>query len=123
MAIHNELGKQGEGLAKDFLAKKGFKILEQNWRFGQNEIDIIAETKEELVIVEVKTRTRKDFYDIHIPNLVPRNKERFLINAANAYIQKKNMDKDCRFDLICLLKTEDGGFEIQHIEAAFYPRA
>ena len=58
MAEHNELGKLGEQLARDFLIAKGYQILEQNWSCGHKEIDIIAMDGNELVIVEVKTRRR-----------------------------------------------------------------
>ena len=42
MAIHNELGEKGEELAVEFLQKKGYKILERNWRFKKAEVDIIT---------------------------------------------------------------------------------
>ena len=56
MAEHNDLGRLGEQLARDFLIAKGYQILEQNWSCGHKEIDIIAMDGKELVIVEVKTR-------------------------------------------------------------------
>lgn len=43
MAEHNELGKQGEALAVEFLQQKGYAILETNWTFQKAEIDIIAQ--------------------------------------------------------------------------------
>jgi len=42
MSEHFELGKKGEQIAVDYLIKKGYKILERNWRFQKAEIDIIA---------------------------------------------------------------------------------
>ncbi|MDP4686956.1 MAG: YraN family protein, partial [Salibacteraceae bacterium] len=42
MASHNDLGKEGEQMAAAHLVKSGYKILEQNWHFGKEEIDIIA---------------------------------------------------------------------------------
>jgi putative endonuclease len=61
MAEHNELGEKGEELARNFLRKKGYKIIERNWRFGKDEIDIIAIDNDYLVIVEVKTRRSNYF--------------------------------------------------------------
>lgn len=42
MALHNELGKEGEAAAEQLLLQKGYRILERNWRFRKNEIDLIA---------------------------------------------------------------------------------
>lgn len=49
-------GRQAEQIAADFLRKKGFKILAQNWRTRWCEIDIVAEHKEAVYFVEVKYR-------------------------------------------------------------------
>ena len=61
MAQHNELGKKGEQLAVDYLIKKGYDIVERNYRFDKAEVDIIASLKDTLAIVEVKTRSTIDF--------------------------------------------------------------
>ena len=61
MAEHNELGKQGEKLAVEFLQKSGYDILETNWVFQKAEIDIIAQKENILAVVEVKTRSSIDF--------------------------------------------------------------
>ena len=45
MAEHNDLGKKGEELARKFLSNKGFKIVDTNWTFGKDEIDIVAYDK------------------------------------------------------------------------------
>lgn len=51
------VGKKGEELACEYLAKQGYKILEKNKRFSRfSEIDIIALDKNTLVFCEVKTR-------------------------------------------------------------------
>lgn len=54
MAWHNETGKTGEKLAADWLEKKGFTILEKNWRHKRLEVDIIAEKDNLLHFIEVK---------------------------------------------------------------------
>lgn len=58
---HLRLGKYGERLAKKFLKKKGFKILERNYRTKFGEIDIIARDGSQLVFIEVKTRSSQSF--------------------------------------------------------------
>lgn len=62
--MHNqELGKQGEDLIESHLYKKGYKILERNYRKKTGEIDLIAlnPTQDEIVFVEVKTRKSNTF--------------------------------------------------------------
>ena len=55
----DELGNWGEENAVGYLQKKGFEIIDRNFRFQKNEIDIIAKSGNELVVVEVKTRPRR----------------------------------------------------------------
>ena len=118
MADHNETGKQGESIAVEYLKNKGYCILEQNWHNHHQEIDIIARKGNELVIVEVKCRTGKPLTQPYLA--VNRNKQNQLIKAANAYIQRKNIDLETRFDVISI--TMDKETIIDHIENAFYPR-
>ena len=61
MAEHNELGKKGEQLAIDFLVKNDYQILEKNYRYLKAEVDIIAQKKDTLAAIEVKTRTSAYF--------------------------------------------------------------
>ena len=112
MSEHNKLGIDGEEKAMLFLKKNDYKILEQNWRFGHKEVDIIAETSEFLIIIEVKTRS-SDFFD-DATSVLSKKKKRFLIESAEVYISKKNIDKECRFDLIFISNSN-----IEHIKDAF----
>lgn len=118
MAIHNDLGRAGEELALAYLLKHKYKILDTNWRFGKDEIDIVCKKNNELIIVEVKTRSSNYFGEPEI--FVNKNKQRFLIRAANAYIYKQDIDLECRFDIISVLIMK-GNTKITHIEDAFYP--
>ncbi len=56
-----ETGILGEKLARDFLKKRGYRILETNYRCPEGEIDIIARHKDFLVFVEVRTKTSLSF--------------------------------------------------------------
>lgn len=119
MAEHNELGRFGEQLARDFLIAKGYQILEQNWVCGHKEIDIIALDGKELVIVEVKTRRVQCLVDPE--ETVDKYKQRFLIWAAEAYIEHNNLDVDVRFDIVAIVVDKNNEHRIDHIENAFYP--
>lgn len=111
-------GFLGENIAVEFLEKKDYQIRERNWRKNHKEIDIIAETKNELVIVEVKTRASNYFQNPE--DAVDLKKQKFLIEAAEFYVEENNIDKDVRFDVISIL-INDNEIKIEHIENAFAP--
>jgi putative endonuclease len=117
MAAHNELGSKGEQRASDFLQKKGYKILDTNWRMQQLEIDIVAQQKNLLIIAEVKTRTGRVFGEPE--EFVQRQKQKNLIRAANAYVLKNNLDLEVRFDIISIVVEKEDKFVVNHIEDAF----
>lgn len=118
MAEHITLGEKGEAIARQYLVEKGFKILKTNWRHENDEIDIIAMDDEELVIVEVKTRST-DYYG-NPEEDVGKQKESFLIRGAESYLEEYKLDIDSRFDIIAIILDHDKK-EIYHIEDAFYP--
>ncbi len=118
MAAHNELGKKGEKLAAEMLRQKNYEILETNWRHDKDEVDIIAREGEELVIVEVKTRSTDYFGDPE--EAVDAAKERNLIRAAEAYVEMNDLDIDVRYDVISIILKKNQS-NIRHIRDAFYP--
>ena len=118
MAEHNEIGKQGEELAMQYLLDKRWNILEGNWRSGHKEIDIIAESGGELIIIEVKVR--KFIGAERLEEHITRSKQKYLIRAANAYLAWKRLDTGVRFDII-LLTGERDNYVLEHIENAFSP--
>ena len=118
MADHNDLGKFGEELAVQYLVDKGYEILERNWHNVHKEIDIIARDGKFLVIVEVKTRQTDEYGNPDIA--VTKKKQRMLIAAANAYITRKGLDMETRFDIISII-FKDGEPVIDHIVDAFLP--
>lgn len=118
MAEHNDIGKQGEEIALAFLIEKGYDILATNWRYKKAEIDIIANYKNMLVVVEVKTRTSREWESPK--EAVTLTKQRNIIRAADAYIQENNIDLECQFDIVSIL-LKSKNTEIEHIEDAFYP--
>lgn len=118
MAKHNILGKKGEDIAARFLAGKGYRIIERNWRTGRDEIDIIAYDGDTLVIVEVKTRSTGFFGEPE--EAVTDRKQKFLVRAAEEFVIQKEIDSEIRFDIISII-LENGKETIKHIEEAFYP--
>lgn len=61
MAAKDALGRAGEERAVAHLVERGYRILDRNWRCRDGEIDIVAEHRDWLVIVEVKTRRGEGF--------------------------------------------------------------
>lgn len=118
MADHNETGNRGEAIAAEYLLNKGYRILEQNWHNHHQEIDIIASKENELVIVEVKCRTGRPLVEPYVA--VNKNKQNLLIKAADAYIQRNNIDMETRFDIVSITLHGEKT-TIDHIENAFYP--
>ncbi len=117
MAEHNELGKKGEYIARQYLEKKGYKIINCNWRFLKDEIDIIALYENFLIIVEVKARNTDYFGEPEFA--VTKKKQKFLVRATQAYIDQKNINNEVRFDIVAITFCPEG-HRINHIEDAFY---
>jgi len=119
MNTKSAIGKKGEEIALKHLLDKEYKILEKNWRFRHKEVDIIAADSRDLVIVEVKTRTNDSYGDPE--QSVTYQKQDYLIAAAEEYLNIKDITATVRFDIITIM-LEHGGFTLNHIEDAFYPR-
>lgn len=116
MAQHNELGKEGEKIAVDFLLKKGYTILETNYRYLKAEVDIIAKKEAVLVCVEVKTRSTDYFEDPQ--DAVKPKKIKLLVSAIDYYVVQRNLDVEVRFDIIAII-LQKNNTKIEHLEDAF----
>ncbi|TXK78805.1 YraN family protein [Mesonia sp. K4-1] len=116
MAQHNELGKKGEQLAVDFLQKKGYKILERNYRYQKAEIDIIARLNDTLCAVEVKTRSTPDFGNPQ--DFVKPKQIQQLVKAIDFYVIENDLDVEVRFDIVAIIKNKLGT-KIEFFENAF----
>ncbi|MBR5388228.1 MAG: YraN family protein [Clostridia bacterium] len=107
------LGKVGEKKAADYLKKKGYKILERNYKNPFGEIDIIARDGEYTVFTEVKTRTTDDFGAGS--EAVDNKRRQRYVRAAKFYLSYKGeINSPARFDVI---EIQNG--EINHIINAF----
>jgi putative endonuclease len=122
MAEHNVVGNIGEEIACQIMRKKGFRIVDTNWRFGHLEMDVIAINKKEIVFLEVKTRT-STFSDKRPEEYVDELKKRRMVAAANAYIKMNNIEQAPRFDIIGLIMNPltHEIIESTHLEDAFSP--
>lgn len=118
MALHNDIGKKGENLARTFLESKGYSILEINWRYRKAEIDLIVKDGETLVFIEVKTRST-DLFGQPTEAISPR-KKRLLSDAASAYMEQTGHDWAIRFDVISIIYYNAKHYTMEHFEDAFF---
>jgi len=118
MAESHEFGKKAEEFAVEFLISKRNRIIDRNWRHGHLELDIVCTDGKMLIVVEVKARHWSIFP--HPEDVFTPMQERRIIQATEAYIFQNNVFMQVRFDLIAIVFGESG-FEIEHIEEAFYP--
>lgn len=118
MAKHNELGKAGEDAAVAYLEQHGYMIRHRNWRRGSYELDIVAAKENELIVVEVKTRSNTQFAQPEDAVDLPKIKR--TVRAADTYIKLFQIDAPVRFDIITAVGNNKD-FKIEHIKEAFYP--
>ena len=116
MKISNPTAVRGEDLAAQFLKKKGYKIIERNFRKGYGEIDIIAVKDNTLVFVEVKT-TKSNFLNSPFEN-IHYYKLRSLVKTAEFYkMLNPKLPEAMRIDAISVvLDYSDNPSSIEHIE-------
>ena len=108
------IGKKGENLATQYLIQNGYKILERNWHYSKNaEIDIIAEKKDTLIFVEVKTRTTTNFG--HPFESITQNKIEKIHKGILGYLSEcEKKYKTYRFDGIAIIGLNKPS--IEHIK-------
>ncbi len=113
------LGQKGEQAACSYLLSRGYRLIDRNWRCRLGEIDVVAGLDEQLVIVEVRTRSSDRFGSA--AESIDARKQRKLRQLALLYMKEKHYPQDTRlrFDVIAVRTLADGGFEIEHIPEAF----
>jgi len=112
------VGSRGEDLATAFLERKGFAIIERNFRCKSGEIDIVAREGSTLVFIEVKSRKTLSY---GVPQLaVTPFKQRQISKAALTWLARNNQhDKPARFDVLAILLSSEYQHQIEHIRNAF----
>ena len=111
------LGKEGERVAERYLQKKGYVLVERNYRCPAGELDLIVLDRRVVVFVEVKTRTGLGFGSPL--EAVEFRKQRKMIQVAQFFLAEKRLQqRDARFDVIGVswLGREP---VVEHIENAF----
>ena len=101
------LGRMGEELARRHLKSRGYSILEANYRTRRGEIDLIAQEKDTLVFVEVRTRGNQGFGSPE--ESVTPIKRAHLVAVAQEYIQANHAEgREWRIDVVAIETNPDG---------------
>lgn len=116
-------GDLGEQIAADFLEAKDYRVIERNYRFNREEVDLICFQPSadyqggELVFVEVKARRGLGYG--RPEEAVTPDKQKAIMRVAEAYLHETRLDGALvRFDVIAVV-LGDGDPEIEHFENAF----
>ena len=120
MTVNNAkqvLGKEGERVAEQYLKRKGYVVVERNYRCHGGELDLIVLDRRVVVFVEVKTRTGHGFGSPF--EAVEARKQQRMIRAAQFFLSQKRLDqRDARFDVVGV-SWEGREPVVEHIENAF----
>ncbi len=110
------IGNKGENLAADYLKKKKYTILEQNFKARYGEIDIVAVHENTLVFVEVKTRSSHEFGN-PLEAITPW-KLKTLIKTAQFYkLTRRNLPELMRIDAVAVELNRDGSVKkVEHVK-------
>lgn len=111
-------GHVGENYAAAFLARRGYRIIERNFKNMLGEIDIVAFHKGTLCFIEVKTRTSDSFGSPF--EAVTLSKQRKLARVAESYLKYKRMTgRKARFDVVAIILNGEACASIEIVPDAF----
>jgi putative endonuclease len=112
------VGDLGESIAGNLLKKKGYKIVQRNYRCKHGEIDIVAEIKRTLVFVEVRTKSSLEFGTPE--ESVTAGKKKKIVSSVFDYLNDhKCLSRIWRIDFIGIELSGDGSIKrVNHIENA-----
>lgn len=122
MSSAHALGRAAEALAAAHLERRGWTILQRNWRHGHREVDLIARRAGVVAFVEVKARTRRSCG--HPLDAINRAKRRDLELAARVWVARHEAacpgdPVDYRFDAIWVIGDPCARHEIEHVAGAW----
>ncbi|MCB5279814.1 MAG: YraN family protein [Candidatus Cloacimonetes bacterium] len=121
---NQELAKIGEDIAASYLTNRGYRVLCRNFQTKQGEVDIIVEKHQQIIFVEVKTRSYHSIQSA-VDN-VNYKKQLHITKTAQVYCkQNPQFDKyNTRFDVIIVLyDSYNDSYSIKHLPDAFLPIA
>jgi putative endonuclease len=118
MAAKDALGRRGEQVAADYFTSAGLAIVDRNWRCAQGEIDLVVREGEELVFVEVKTRSGLGYG--HPLEAITTQKLARLRRLAAAWCEAHPGHVErIRIDAVAVIAPRSGGVQLEHLRRVF----
>jgi putative endonuclease len=110
-------GKKGEDIACAYLKRRGYRIVERNYKCPLGELDIVARDGDAIVFVEVKSRKSEEFGDPQLA--VGLEKQKKVSRISLTYLKEKHLYPcNARFDVVAIKMLPDGS-TIELIQNAF----
>jgi putative endonuclease len=117
MALHNNMGRDSEELAAEWLKSHGYEVLHRNWRYSHYEIDILALKNKVLHIVEVKSR--KASSQRYPEESVTKKKFKNLQKAADEFLFQNPGHRWIQYDILSIILHRDREPEYFLLEDVF----
>lgn len=120
--LRQHLGRLGEQLATEHLLRRGYTILDRNYRTRAGEIDIVAYAQEAIIFCEVKTRRVAPRHGSALEAVHPRKRLKVRRMASRWLVERRDrpFGVELRFDVIGItLDAADGLVSLDHLEGAF----
>lgn len=111
------LGQEGERIAESYLRKKGYRVVERNYRCPVGELDLILLDRRVVVFVEVKTRS-DDRFGAPLESVGPRKQQKMIKTALFFLSRHRLHNRDARFDVVGI-SYQGGEPMVEHVENAF----
>jgi len=116
--IRRELGSKGEDVACWYLKRKGYEIVQRNWKCQYGEADIVARDLDELVFVEVKTRTTET-RGLPEEAVTYKKRQRYERIALEYLFSHDLPSMGIRFDVVAMVLNQDGKAFLRHHRDAY----
>ena len=118
MQTHKQiLGQEGERIAEIYLRRKGYRVVERNYRCPVGELDLILLDRRVVVFVEVKTRS-DDRFGAPLESVGPRKQKKMIKTALFFLTRHRLHNRDARFDVVGI-SYQGGEPMVEHIQNAF----
>ena len=114
MSAKDELGREGEQVAVEYLERAGLRVLDRNWRCADGEIDIVAAERQVMVVCEVKTRSGTTF-GTPLEQITRAKQARLRRLASRWLVAHGVLFDEVRIDVVGLIYDGTGGFSVEHI--------
>jgi putative endonuclease len=114
VSAKDDLGREGEQVAVEYLERAGLRVLDRNWRCADGEIDIVAAERQVMVVCEVKTRSSTRF-GTPLEAITRHKQIRLRRLAARWLVAHGVLFDEIRIDVIGLIRNKAGLYEIEHV--------